>query len=81
MLVISYKGDIYKFIKKDETETTAIFRDRCWWIVKNIGNKDYDLHKLMSLSNIYVAMKYYGVSYDESIVEMMKTFKDIYEKQ
>jgi hypothetical protein len=81
MLVISYKGDMYKFIKKDETETTAIFRDRCWWIVKNIDSKDYDLDKLMSLSNIYVAMKYYGVSYDENIIEMMKTFKDVYEKQ
>jgi hypothetical protein len=81
MLVISYKGDMYKFIKKDETETTAIFRDRCWWIVKNIDSKNYDLDKLMSLSNIYVAMKYYGVSYDENIIEMMKTFKDVYDKQ
>jgi hypothetical protein len=81
MLVISYKGDMYKFIKKDETETTAIFRDRCWWIVKNMDSKNYDLNKLMYLSNIYVAMKYYGVSYDENIIEMMKTFKDVYEKQ
>lgn len=81
MLIISYKGDIYKFIKKDETETPAIFRDRCWWIVKNIDNKDYDLDKLMSFSNIYVAIKYYGVSYNNDIIEIMKTFKDVYEKQ
>ena len=81
MLVISYKGYIYKFIKKDETETTSIFRDRCWWIVKNIDNKDYDLDKLISLSNIYVAMKYYGVSYDEDITNIMKTFTDVYVKQ
>lgn len=81
MLVISHKGYLYKFIKSDETETTSIFRDRCWWIVKNIGNKDYDIDKLISLSNIYVSMKYYGVSYDDDIIEIMKTFKDVYIKQ
>jgi hypothetical protein len=81
MLVISYKGDVYKFTKKDETETTAMFRDRCWWIVKNIENKEYNLDKLMSLSYIYVAMKYQGASYDENVTEVMKTFKDVYEKQ
>lgn len=81
MLVISYKGYVYKFVKKDETETPAIFRDRCWWIVKNIDNKDLNLDKLMYLSHIYISMKYYGVSYDDNITNIMKTLKDVYEKQ
>lgn len=81
MLVISYKGYIYRFNKNDETETAAIFRDRCWWIIKNIENKDYNLDKLVSLSKIYIAMKYHGVSYDENIMEIMKDFKDIYERK
>lgn len=80
MLVISYKGDTYKFIKKDGTESDTMFRDRCWWIVKNLDNK-YDFNKLMSLSHIYVAIKYYNVSYDENVIELMKTFKDAYLKQ
>lgn len=80
MLVISYKGDIYKFNKKDETETPTMFRDRCWWIVKNIDNKNHDIDKLTYLSNIYVSMKYYGVSYDDNVMETMSTFKDIYDK-
>lgn len=80
MLVISYKGDIYKFIKKDATESDTMFRDRCWWIVKNIDNK-HDINKLMSLSHIYVSIKYYNVSYDETVIELMKTFKDACLKQ
>lgn len=81
MLVISHKGYIYKFTKNDATETASVFRDRCWWIVKNIDNKEYDIDKLKSLSNIYVSIKYYGVSYDDNITELMKTFKDVYIQQ
>jgi hypothetical protein len=79
MLVITYQGQTYFFSKKDDTETETMFRDRCWWIVKNIDNDNVE--HIVSLSHIWISQKYYDVSYDDDTIALMKTCKDIYVKK
>ncbi len=80
MLVISHKGQTYCFTKTDDTETSTMFRERCWWIVKNIHNGNFDIKKLISLSYVWISMKYYNASYDDETIDLMKTFDDVYIK-
>jgi hypothetical protein len=81
MLVITYQGQTYRFAKKDNTETEAMFRDRCWWIVKNIDNDNVkNIEHIISLSYIWISQKYYNVTYDDDTTALMKTLKDVYMK-
>lgn len=79
MLVITYQGQTYFFAKKDDTETETMFRDRCWWIVKNIDTANVE--HIVSLSHIWISQKYYDVSYDDDTIALMKTCKDVYVKK
>jgi hypothetical protein len=81
MLVITYLGNTYIFYKKDETETDAMFRDRCWWIVKNSTNCEIDLKMIISLSSIWTSIKYYGATYDEDVANTITTLNDVYVKK
>lgn len=80
MLVISHKGKTYSFTKNDDIETTVMFKERCWWIVKNMENGKFDISSLVSFSHIWISMKYYNASYDDEVIELMKTFKDVYHR-
>lgn len=77
MLVISYLGQTYKFTKTDSTENEYMFRDRCWWIVKNI-DKSQNIDDLVALSHIWVSVKYLGCSYEEHVMELINTFNSVY---
>jgi hypothetical protein len=82
MLVITYQGQTYRFVKKDDTETVAMFRDRCWWIVKNIDNSNVkSLEHVIALSHIWISLKCYDVTYDDETIALMKTFEDVYVKK
>lgn len=83
MLVISYLGNTYTFPRKNNTEaeTDAMFRDRCWWIVKNIAKGDKDKKTIIALSHVWVSIKYYGATYDDSIIDVLKTCEDVYTKK
>jgi hypothetical protein len=84
MLVITYLGKTYVFTKTDDNndvETDVMFRDRCWWIVKNIVRHSKDSKtSLIALSHIWASMKYYGSVYEPHVVELLKTYEDVYIK-
>lgn len=83
MLVITYIGKTYTFTRKDtskELETDTMFRDRCWWIVKNLVKGDLDKKTITALSYIWASMKYYGATYDSMIEDKIKTCDDVYTK-
>lgn len=79
MLVISYLGDTYKFEKNEETEPQTMFRDRCWWIVKNIRNQEnISLNELISLSQIWVSMKYHKTLYQDDVMKLINNLNNVY---
>lgn len=84
MLVITYLGKTYTFSRKDTTtelETDVMFRDRCWWIVKNIAhNSSVEQKTIIALSHIWTSIKYYGAIYDDKTVDKLKTCADVYTK-
>jgi hypothetical protein len=83
MLVITYLGKTYIFTRKDTTtelETDTMFRERCWWIVKNIVKDSMDKKTIIALSHIWVSIKYYGAIYDDKTTDKLKTCEDVYIK-
>lgn len=82
MLVITYLGNTYVFKKPDDNndvETDAMFRDRCWWLVKNIVRHNTDNKtRLLALSHIWASIKYYGAVYEPHVLDMLKTYEDVY---
>ena len=80
MLVITHQGNTYKFDKNDETEEDNMFRDRCWWIIKNLDSKKSS-KELVALSHLWVSVKYYGTSYGTDIMEQLHIHRDVFEKK
>ena len=80
IIVLSYKGNTYVFQKTDKTETSSIFQDRCWWIVKNMCKITTVDSKstLYKMSYIWSAVKNLGVQYDESIMEKLSQYNNLY---
>lgn len=81
MLVITHLGQTYSFAKKDEVETDQMFRDRCWWIVKNMHrHTPSDFKKLIALSHLWVSCKYLNVDYGMEVTDKLKSYEDVYVK-
>lgn len=78
MLVISYLGNTYTFTKKDTTESEIMFRERCWWIVKNLVRRPGEIKMIIALSHVWVAIKYFGATYESHIMKTLETYEDVY---
>ncbi len=81
MLVITHLGQTYSFVKNDEVETDQMFRDRCWWIVKNIHHHPQkDVKKLIALSHLWASCKYFNVDYGTEVADTLKCYENVYVK-
>jgi hypothetical protein len=82
MLVITHQGNIYKFNKTDCTESDTMFRDRCWWIIKNIASPSpKSIQRLTAMSHLWASNKYYGTTYDEEVMNEMQTYQDVFNQK
>lgn len=83
MLVITYLGNTYTFTRNNNTEaeTDIMFRDRCWWIVKNFAKGDKDMKTIVALSHVWVSIKYFGTTYDDITTDTLMTCEDVYTKK
>ena len=68
--IINYKGNLYIFKKDEDKEPIKIFRDRIWWVVRNM-NKSLDFDTLVALSFIWANIKHNNVTYDDKIMKML----------
>lgn len=76
-LVVPYKGITYVFNKTDEKEDDNMFSHRCWWIAKNVSSEN-TIDQLMNMSFVWVAVKFFGVTYDDTVMKNLSTYKDIF---
>lgn len=77
--LIEYNGNHY-FFKNLHNETTDMFFDRCWFIVKNI-EKFKDRELLEKISLCWINHKYLGVTYSNEIMRYITSANSIYETQ
>lgn len=77
MNIIQYNGKHYVFYNL-RNESEMMFQERTWIIVKNI-HKFASLSDLEALSFIWINHKFLGVTYDEDIMERLKTLNSVYE--
>ena len=61
-------NDIIMNISYEEDESNSTINKRMWFILKNIEEYDRNIHRLISLSYIYVNNILLGCTYDNKIM-------------
>ena len=61
-------NDIIMNISYEEDESNSTINKRMWFILKNIKEYDCNIHRLISLSYIYVNNILLGCTYDNDIM-------------
>lgn len=69
--IINYKGNLYIFKKDEVSEPVKVFRDRIWWVLRNM-NKSIDFDTLINLSYIWANIKHCNVTYNEDVMKMIE---------
>lgn len=72
MQIITYNGNLYVFNETDYdivALTDEMFISRCWFIAKNIHKYKNKVCYLETLANVWINVKYLGVSYDADIMQ------------
>ena len=75
--IIEYQGKHYIF-QNTRNETPRMFRQRTWFIVKNI-DQIRDKAYLENLSHTWVNSRFLGVTYSDHIMKEMEISKSIYD--
>jgi hypothetical protein len=76
LTTICWQGNTYVFHKMDKTETDEHFRDRVWWIVKNLDKAS--LEHLVNMSYIWSNVVHLKTRYDTKIMGELDTYRPVY---
>lgn len=72
MNTICYRGKIYAFPKNDDSNPDRFYKERIWFIVRNIGKAPFE--RLESISYIWMNHTFYQLEYDHHIMSELAEY-------
>ena len=70
VFVLHHLGHTHVFERTSDLTSEEMFYDRCWFIILNIDKKDNE-----AFADLYLALKYYGATYDEALMRGLSAYK------